>query len=183
MLLCSGRQRRRRAVAALPPARDSIGDGNWRVPASFGCDKAEVLAQLQTPPLTAAEVACLQSGRAVLFGAGDSPLYACVCCTCSGWSNEVRGNARLEEFRLFMTKPCPAACMPLTAADASAHAHLVPHVQPTCQAAALPLSVCGAPTLVGLYPGCLSRGRWRLALAQAVCSVASAALAPEAPGT
>ena len=99
------------------------------------------------------------------------------------WSNEVRGNARLltlDEFRLFMTKPCPAACMPLTAADAAAHARLVPHVQPACPAAALPLSVCGAPTLVGLYPGYLSRGRWRLALAQAVCSVASAALAPEA---
>jgi len=96
----------------------------------------------------------------------------------------VQGNARLltlDELRLFKTKPCTTACMPMTAADAAAHARLVPHVQPACTAAALPLSVCGAPTLVGLYPGYLSRGRWRLALAQAVCSVASAALAPEAP--
>jgi len=128
-----------------------VDEGDWRVPAAFGCSKDEVLAQLRVPPLTAADVARLQAARAVLSGAGDSPMYACASCTCSGLSNEARGNARLlslDDVRSFMIKPCPAAWMPLTDAAAAVHAHLAPHVQPAYPASALPLSVYSAPVLV-----------------------------------
>jgi len=66
-----------------------VDEGDWRVPAAFGCSKDEVLAQLRVPPLTAADwpadVARLQSARDVLFGPGDLPVYP----FCSGQSRNL----------------------------------------------------------------------------------------------